>query len=107
MRGTGIDRRQYTRLLGIFIRATREDLTSLRAAVSDSDADAIKHAAHHINGAAEGLELGEIAYNARFIEEHVGRTDRWGEFIALCDEIDRQLTAVSRQFGIAEWHDES
>lgn len=102
MNQTGIDRKQYARLLGIFVRATRRDIETLRSAVADGDAAAMVSTAHHIKGAAEGLELGEIAHNARFIEEHVGRPDRFDESLKLCDEMDRQLTSISRQFGIIE-----
>lgn len=99
---THIDRRQYTRLLGIFVRATREDIERTRTALDAGQAEIVAEVAHHIRGAADGLELGEIAYNARFIEEHVGRRDRWDELRSLSDEIDRQLSSIANQFGIEE-----
>jgi HPt (histidine-containing phosphotransfer) domain-containing protein len=102
MRETRIDRKQYTRMLGIFVRTTRDDVRTLRDAVERADREVTSRTAHHIKGAAEGLELGEIAYNAQFIEERVDRPDKLLELLAICDEIDRQLTSVSRQFGIAE-----
>lgn len=102
MRETGLDRQQYTRLLGIFVRATREDVNRLRSALNCGDADQITRTAHHIKGAALGLELGEIAHHARTIEVRVHRTDRAGDSLRLCDEMDRQLTSISRQFGIVE-----
>jgi HPt (histidine-containing phosphotransfer) domain-containing protein len=102
MKSIGIGRQQYTRLLGIFVRSTRQDVNQLRSALTRGDSDKASRTAHHIKGAAEGLELGEIAHHARTIESRICRPDKSPESVRLCDEMDRQLTSISRQFGIVE-----
>jgi HPt (histidine-containing phosphotransfer) domain-containing protein len=65
----GLEVEEVHRLVLTFLDSTEQDILLLSRAFSDGDAEKLRSAAHHINGAAANLELYEIAEAAKGIED--------------------------------------
>ncbi len=67
-RELGFDVRSVCGLLSRFVEVTDKDLLSLERALAAGDLPAARSIAHHIKGAAAGLELREIVEAAAAVE---------------------------------------
>jgi len=65
----GLEENDALQLLQTFIETTEQDLLLLERAFAEQDAEQVRKLAHHIKGAANNLELTDIAEAALAIEE--------------------------------------
>jgi len=88
-------------LASSFVRATREDLEGLQAAVRAGDGGAIASLAHHVKGAAANLEIEAIRSRAEALELRASAGDfapLAGLLAGMNSEL-RRLEAELRQAG--------
>ena len=71
-----IEEEQYLKLLNIFFKAARSDMSKLQFAIEERNLDQIIYIAHQIKGAAINLDFGELFKMAERIEKDA----RDGEF---------------------------
>lgn len=64
----GIDAYSLRKLYEVFVKSTQDDIKQLKAAIDEKDRHSIKLLAHHIKGAARGLEIHEISDNSELLE---------------------------------------
>jgi len=91
----GLSAGQYASLLEMFVRATENDMTRLRSALSASQLERAAEIAHHIKGAAFSLELEDISEAAKTLETRArkGVCPDAGE---LTDRLSAGLASVRR-----------
>jgi HPt (histidine-containing phosphotransfer) domain-containing protein len=65
----GVEVEVVERLLATFVATTRQNLAELQQALEQRDSSAAARLAHHIKGAAAGLELEELRLEAENLEQ--------------------------------------
>lgn len=68
-RELGLDRHEFLELLGLFLKASRDDLRHLETALDLGQPKTAAAYAHSLKGAALNLGLTEIAAQARNLEQ--------------------------------------
>jgi HPt (histidine-containing phosphotransfer) domain-containing protein len=94
-RDIGLEEADCLELLDLFAQTTRSDLTAIAEAVTSGDAQKAVSAAHSIKGAAANLGLGDIADEARTIEER-SREGRLGEIGDAVQALETHLASLLR-----------
>ena len=96
--GLGLDEGGARALLGTFVSATEGDLVRLERAAGAADAPEASAVAHHIKGAAAGLEL-EAIREAALAAETAARAGDVAPTVAAVTTIRQALAELKTQLG--------